>query len=172
MNRTIIQLLLLAIILTLLQVVCNKIVLFNVATPIIFIYVLLRLPMNLNKLWVFTIAFALGLIVDIFGNTPGMNALSCTLAAALRQPVFYLYALREDEMNAVMPSITTLGVGNYFKYMTTMVVIYCTILFFIQAFTLHNIALTIERALCSSLLSVLLLMGIDSLVSTKREKRL
>nr|AIF26614.1 hypothetical protein [uncultured bacterium fosmid pJB71G8] len=172
MNRTITQLIWLTIVLTLLQVVCNKIILFNVATPIIFIYVLLRLPMNMPKVWVFTIAFALGLTIDIFGNTPGMNALSCTLASSVRMPVFYLYALREDEMKTVVPSITTLGVGNYFKYMSTMVLIYCTLLFFIQAFTLHNAILTVERLLCSSVLSVALLMGIDSLVSTKREKRL
>lgn len=172
MNKTVIQIILLTVVLTLLQVVCNKIILFNVATPIIFIYVLLRLPMNMPKVWVFTFAFALGLTVDIFGNTPGMNALSCTLVSAVRTPVFYLYVLREDDMNTAFPSITSLGVGNYFKYMSTMVVLYCTLLFFIQAFTLNNALLTIERMLCSSLLSVVLLMGIDSLVSTKREKRL
>lgn len=172
MNRTIIQFVILFLVLTLLQVVCNKIILFNLATPIIFIYLLLRLPVNMPKIATFTIAFLLGLTIDIFGNTPGMHALSCTIAAALRNPVFTLYVSREDDMNTPIPSIDSLGVGDYFKYASTMVVIYCTLLYFIQAFTLHNALLTIERIVASSLLSVVLILGIDSLVSTRREKRL
>ncbi len=162
----------LAIVLTLVQVVCNKIILLGVATPIIFIHVLMRLPMNMSKMALFTLAFVLGLTVDIFGNTPGMNALSCTIIAALRQPVFYMYTVHEEEMNTVMPSITTLGMSNYIKYMSTIVLIYCFVLFSIQAFTLHNAWLTLERMLCSSVLSIVLIAGIDSLVSTRREKRL
>ena len=91
MNKTIIQFVLLFIVLTLLQVVCNKIILFDLATPIIFIYLLFRLPINLAKSWVFTIAFMTGLIIDVFGNTAGMNALACTLTSALRLPVFNFY---------------------------------------------------------------------------------
>lgn len=172
MSKTIIQTIVLFIVLTLLQVVCNKIILFNVATPIIFIHVLFRLPINLSKIWVFTIAFVMGLIVDIFGNTPGMNALACTIASAVRMPVFNLYVSREDEMSSPLPSIDTLGMGNYMKYMSTMVVLYCILLFSIQAFTLKDALLTLERIAFSSLLSIILILGIDSLVSTRREKRL
>lgn len=172
MSKTIIQFAILFVVLTLLQVVCNKIVLFDIATPIIFIYLLFRLPINMPKVWVFTTAFLLGLIVDIFGNTAGMNAMSCTIASALRIPVFNMYITREDEMSTPIPSIETLGFGNYMKYAATMVVLYCTLLFFIQSFTLDNFALTVERMLASSALSIALILAIDSLVSTRREKRL
>ena len=114
----------------------------------------------------------MGLIVDIFGNTPGMNALACTLISALRLPVFNLYVSREDEMSSPLPSIDSLGMGNYFKYMSTMVILYCIFLFFIQAFTLKDVLLTVERMGFSSMLSIILILGIDSLVSTRREKRL
>ncbi len=172
MNRSTIELIVLAIVLVLAQVVCNKVILLGVATPIIFIHVLLRFPMSMSKMTLFTLAFVLGLVVDIFGNTPGMNALSCTIAASVRQPVFYMYSMREEELKDVLPSMTTLGTGNYLKYMGTMVLIYCIILFSIQAFTLDDAVLTIKRMVCSSVLSVVLIAGIDSLVSTRREKRL
>lgn len=172
MSKTIIQFSVLFVILTLLQVVCNKIILFNVATPIVFIYILLRLPVNMAKVWVFCIAFFLGLFIDIFGNTPGMNALACTLVSAIRLPILNLYFTREDEMSSPLPSIETLGMDSYIKYMSSMVIVYCALLFFIQAFTLHNFLLTIERMVCSSILSIMLILGIDCLVSTQREKRL
>lgn len=172
MNKSIIQFAILFVVLTLLQVVCNKVILFDVATPIIFIYILFRFPINIHKLLLFSLAFAMGLIIDVFGNTPGMNALACTLTAALRLPVINLYVTREDEMNSPLPSIDSLGPACYFKYVSTMTVIYCTILFFIQAFTLNDLLLTVERIGASSLLSIVLLLGIDSLVSTRREKKL
>ena len=83
MTKTVIQFILLFIVLTVLQLVCNKIVLWGVAMPVVFIYLILRLPVNLHGGWVLTIAFFSGLIIDIFDNTPGMNALACTLMAAV-----------------------------------------------------------------------------------------
>lgn len=172
MNKTIVQLIVLFIVLVLAQVVCYKILLFNVAIPLVFIYLILRLPVNWNLNINLTIAFVMGLLVDITCNTPGMNALCCTLLAAVRYPVFALYVSREDDMSNPVPSVDTLGFGVYFKYMATMTVIFCTLLFFIQAFTIRNWPLTVMRIAASSLLTIILLLAIDSLVSTRREKRL
>jgi competence protein ComGF len=66
----------------------------------------------------------------------------------------------------------SLGITNYLKYMASLVTVYCVVLFLVQAFTLHNFPLTLLRIISSSLLSILLIFGIDSLVSTEREKRL
>ena len=122
--------------------------------------------------WVLTIAFFTGLIVDIFNNTPGMNALACTIMAAVRRPVFNLFVSRENDMNIPIPSVDSMGVSDYFKYMATLVTGYCTLIFLIQAFSLHNFVLTLARIAGSSVLSVIIIFGLDSLVSTRREKRL
>ena len=142
MTKTIVQFILLFLALMVLQLVCNKIILFNVAMPVVFIYLILRLPVNLHTGWVLTIAFVTGLVIDIFNNTPGI------------------------------PSVDSMGVGDYFKYMATIVTIYCALVFLIQAFTLHNILLTLARIAASSVLSIIIIFGLDTLVSTRREKRL
>ena len=172
MTKTVIQFILLFLALLVLQLVCNKIVLFNIAMPVVFIYLILRLPVNLHGGWVLTIAFFSGLIVDIFNNTPGMNALACTLMAAVRRPVFNLFVSRENDMNIPIPSVDSMGVSDYFKYMATLVTGYCALIFIIQAFSLHNFVLTLARIAGSSVLSVIIIFGLDSLVSTRREKRL
>ena len=84
MIKTVLQFVGLAIVLVLVQVVFNKILLFGVAVPIVFIYLLLRLPVHTSVNWVMTIGFVLGLVIDVFSNTPGMNALACTILAAVR----------------------------------------------------------------------------------------
>ena len=171
MIKTILQFIVLFVALTLLQVVCNHICIFGVAIPVVYIYFLIRLPINLSVNWAMTLAFILGLTIDVFSNTQGMNALACVVATALRRPVFSLYFAREDDLPNPIPSIYTLGIGIYIKYMLSMVLIYCFFIFAIQAFTLHNVQLTIMRIVASTTLSTLLIFGIDSL-DTKREKRL
>ncbi|MBP3739207.1 MAG: rod shape-determining protein MreD [Muribaculaceae bacterium] len=172
MTKTILHFVILAVVLILVQAVCSKLILFNVAVPFVFIYLILRLPMNWHTNVVLTVAFLMGLMVDVFGNTPGMNALSCTVLAGVRHMVFNAFVSRENEMADPIPSIETLGLGVYLKYMITLVLVYCTLIFFIQAFTLRDVLLTLERILASTLLTALLLLGIDSLVSTQREKGL
>lgn len=172
MTKTVIQFIVLFVALVLLQLVFNKIVLWGIAMPVVFIYLILRLPVNLHDGWVLTIAFFTGLLLDIFSNTPGMNALACTVMAAVRRPVFNLFVSHENEMNVPIPSVDSMGVGDYFKYMVVLVTLYCLLIFMIQAFTLHNIGLTLARIAGSSVLSIIIIFGLDSLVSTRREKRL
>lgn len=174
MIKTVIQFAILLAVLLIAQVLCSKIVLFGVATPLIFIYFILRLPINFSVNWTLTIAFLMGLIVDTFNNTQGMNALSCTLLAAARKPTYEALFIRDedDETGNPIPSISSLGLGGYLKYMTTLVVLYCMVVFLIQAFTFHNLGLTLLRIVCSSLLTCAAILAIDSLVSTSREKRL
>lgn len=174
MIKTVLQFIALFVVLIIAQILCSKIVLFGVATPLIFIYFILRLPINFSVNWTLTIAFIMGLIVDMFNNTQGMNALSCTILAAARKPTFEALFIRDDddETGNPIPSISSLGLGGYFKYMSMLVVLYCTVVFLIQAFTFHDITTTLLRILCSSLLTGVAILAIDSLVSTSREKRL
>ena len=172
MTKQTIQLVILAVVLLLLQVVFSKIVLWHIATPIVFIYLILRLPIGMSANWVYTIAFVMGLIVDVFNNTQGMNALSCTLISAIRRNVFNAFVTRDDDVSNPLPSQSSMGSGSYFKYMSTLVLIYCVILMFVQVFTFSHFGATMVRAIASGALSILMIYAIDTIVSTRREKRL
>ena len=118
-------------------------------------------------------SFLLGLIIDIFSDTQGMNALACTIIAVLRKPVLRLYVLREDELGDLMPSMHSLGLSAaYIKYTVTMSLIYCVLIFAIEAFSMFNILLLIARIVCSTVLTTLLLICIDCIVVNPGEKRL
>jgi len=78
--------------LILLQVLLlNRISVFGVATPVLYVYFLLKLPMGKNLFYVIISGFLMGLIIDIFLNTPGMNAAATTIVAACRKPVMNLF---------------------------------------------------------------------------------
>lgn len=164
--------LLLFLLMVFLQIICNRICLFNVAVPFVFIYFILRLPLNLSVNWVMTLSFLIGLVIDIFSNSHGMFSMASVLLAALRKPIFSLFYPREDEMTIPVPSIRTLGVGNYIKYMFTLTMLFCICIYVIQLFTFSNMILTLLRILGSSILTAIILFGFDSIANTRREKRL
>lgn len=173
MTKITLQLMLITLILILAQViVLNHVCLWGVAVPMAFIYVILRLPLTLHLNYVLTFSFLLGLIIDIFSDTQGMNALACTIIAVLRKPVLRLYVLREDELGDLMPSMRSLGSAAYIKYAVTMSLIYCVLIFAIEAFSMFNILLLIARIVCSTVLTTLLLICIDCIVVNPSEKRL
>lgn len=163
---------LLFLLMVFLQIICNRICLFNIAVPFIYIYFIIRLPLTLSSNWVMTLSFLIGLTVDVFSNTYGMNALACTIIGAMRRPIITLFFPREDEMGVPVPSIRTLGIGNYLKYMCTLTLLFCVCIYIIQMFTFNNVLLMICRILGSTLLTAIVLFGIDSIATARREKRL
>ncbi len=173
MARTTISFILLYLLLVAAQVVVfNHLFLFGVALPLVFIYMILRLPVTLGTNWSMTIAFILGLTVDVFSDTQGMNALACTIFSTLRKPVLRLYFPREEDLTNPEPSIHSLGLGIYMKYLITMTTLYCLLYFVIESFSFFDMARMAIRIVASSVLTFLLILGIDSLSIKSNAKRL
>lgn len=173
MSRNATYLLIVTLVLIIAQVVVfNHVCLFNIAVPFAFLFILIRLPLNISQNMSLTIGFLLGLVIDIFSDTHGMNALACTICTAIRKPVLRLYFPREDELSDPYPSISSLGLATYSKYVISMSFIYCLIIFTIEAFSFFNIAVLILRILASTIVTSLIIIGIDSLTLRKHEKRL
>ena len=170
MSKIALQFILLTIILVTAQVIVfNHISLFNVAVPMVFIYVIIRLPITLSLNWMVTIGFFLGLTVDIFS---GMNAMACTLLAMLRRPILRLYVPREEDLTKPEPTMMSLGTAVFLKYLLTTTLLYCFLIFSIEAFTFFNPLQLLLRIVFSTLLSMIVMLGVDSLMTPRSEKRL
>lgn len=174
MSKSFLQLLLLFIVLVLTQaVIFNHIVLFSIGLAPVFIYFIIKLPVNLSAAKVISLSFLLGLAIDIFQDTPGVNALACTCLGGARRTIMRLYIPREEDIQHSIPSIRTLGAGVFAKYVLTMTFAYCLLLFVIEAFTFFNPVILLARVVASTLLTSVLLIALDSLALPSRsEKRL
>lgn len=154
------------VLLVLLQVlVFNHVTLFGVASPLIYVYFVIKLPFGRNRFYVILLSFLMGLIIDIFLNTPGVNAAAITIVATLRviiAPLFY----PKNELDIIVPSIRG-NSGAFIKYTLTMVLLHHTLLFLIDALTLFDITKTVIRIGSSVLLTTILLLSIDSLFYRK-----
>lgn len=147
--------------------VCNNIMLFNIAMAFVFIYVIIRLPIDMNVNWLLTWAFLSGLTVDIFSDTPGVNALACTLLAMLKRPMFFAYVPKDDRTKNIIPSLSSLGFAVYGKYLFSMVTVYCLLTFTIEYFNFADVKEIVIMSAASAALTFLILLGIDSLLARK-----
>lgn len=171
MGRTVISYIVMSIILVLFQVlICNHIMLFNAAMAFVFIYVIISLPMNLSTNWLLTWAFLLGLTVDLFSDTPGLNALACVLLAIMKRPSLYAYVPKDDRTVNIEPSIAELGYVVYTKYLLSMTAIYCVLVFSIEYFSYASVKEIAIMSAASTVFSFMVLLGIDSLVVNKRHR--
>ena len=172
MNNWLRYILLFVVVVFLQVTVGNSIHLFGVAIPFFYIYFLLRLPLSLSTNWVMTLGFLLGLTIDTFCNTPGMHALSCVVLGALRKTVLNLYTPRGEHYIESIPSIRSFGMSLYVRYALTLSFCFCSALFLIESLSLLNVGRLLLRIFASTALTFLMILGMDSLTKSGREKRL
>lgn len=138
----------------------NNICLFGLATPFVYIYFLLAMDRDADRNALMATAFLLGLAVDVFSNTPGVNAGASVFVAFMRPGLLRLFSPR-DEYENFEPGIYTLGIWAFVRYATIVTLLHHTALFFLEAFSFANIGYLSLRILCSTLLTVMLVMAIE-----------
>ena len=140
-----IRLLLVTLLLILLQAtVFNRFQLFGWGTPYLLIYSLIKLPIGISRWLALTVAFATGLLLDFFSNTPGLNAGTLTLIALLRPAAVELF-LPKDIIDSYMPSPRIVGNGPFWRYAVSIVVFHHTIFAFAEMFSFADLAFVLTR---------------------------
>jgi rod shape-determining protein MreD len=160
---TVIQNIIWFIVLVLAQVLAlNNIQFLGFINPYIYILFVLSLPVKLPRWITLLLAFGLGLTIDAFSNTMGMHAFASVLVAYFRDGVIKLFTSIEEGNNPT-PSFYTFGVGAYIKYIVTMVLLHHTTLFLLESFSFNHLWILIFKIILSSLVTILLILGIRSL---------
>ena len=151
---------LLFVTLILLQVLLfNQISVFGFATPFLYIYFLLKLPVGRNVFYVIIMSFLMGLIIDIFLNTPGINAAALTIVATFRRPILRLFYAKE-EFEDYVPGINS-AAGPFIKFSILTVAIHQTVLYGLEAFSLFNPQILLLRWVSSIVLTLILIFALD-----------
>jgi rod shape-determining protein MreD len=142
-------------------IILNNINLFRIATPFLYLYIIVKIPVNVSRSQVITISFLLGIVIDMFSNTLGMHAAACSLAGMLRNPLMYTFSVKEFAENA-SPSYRTLGVSAFMKYVLSLVVVHHILLFLIESISLFDPVFLIFRIFANVILTVLFIFIIEA----------
>ena len=146
--------------------VLNHINIGGYATPFVYIYVLLKFgyecSRNERMLW----GFAIGLLVDLFSATPGMNASAMVLLGFLQPLILRLFASR-DVTDNLTPSMRTMGVAAFAKYLVACILIHHSWLLSLEFFSWAHASAMLWRILASGSLSLALILALEGIQKKK-----
>lgn len=142
--------------------VLNHIHIFGCATPLLYVYLVLLFPRDMAKWAVLVWAFVMGVIIDIFSNTPGVASASLT-AIAVIQPYFFSLFIQHDAPEDVKPSLRYLGFGKFAFYVFVLVLVYCLLFFTLETFHFFNLIYWVECIIGSTLITTVLILTLESI---------
>ncbi|OQA90878.1 MAG: hypothetical protein BWY27_00736 [Bacteroidetes bacterium ADurb.Bin234] len=145
--------------LTAIQVaVLNHIHLSGYVNPYLYILFILILPFETPKWLLLIVAFFQGLVIDLFVQTPGMHAAACVFMAFLRPLIAATISSKKEYEPGIQPSIQDLGFNWFLTYSAILTVAHHTILFMMEVFHFYEFAITIQRILYSSVITLILII--------------
>ena len=121
--------------------------------PSFYVLFILLLPFETPRWLLLISGFVLGLIIDAYTNTLGINAAASVFAAFIRPGVLTLISPRDDYELNTFPRLSEYGLFWFLKYTLIIVFAHQIVLFFLEAFTFRFLADTLFVILINSLLT-------------------
>ncbi len=143
----------------------NHINFMGYVNPYPYILFILVFPFTGNKSLLIFLGFLLGLCVDIFSDSGGVHAASCTFLAFIR-PLFLKFSFGVSyEFNTI--KLSKADFGARITYVSVAVVLHHLMLFSLEIFNISHILLVLKSTLFSSIFTIVLLLCITLLFSRK-----
>lgn len=147
--------------LVLLQVlILNNVHIMGVATPFLYVYFILKFDSGTSRNELMLWGFCIGLSIDIFSNTPGMNAAATVLLAFIR-PLFLRLFTPRDNPDSLVPSFKSMGISSFLKYLIVCVFVHHLMLLTLEFFSFTSIPLLLLRVVSSTILTVTCIMAVE-----------
>ena len=144
--------------------ILNHVHLLGVGTPLLYVYFVITFRRNFPKWLVLVSCFLLGLLIDIFSNTPGLAACVMTLVA-LAQTYLIELVVPRDSADDLEASTKALGFSKFVTLSTLLTLLYCLVFFALEAFNFFDVLLWLARSAVSTGLTIVLILAIESVRS-------
>ena len=126
--------------------------------PYIYVLFVLLLPFDTPKWRLLIDAFLIGIAVDIFNGTPGLNASATVLMAFVRPFIIEITSRKSDIEDKYAPTITEMGLQWFAVYALLLLLLHNLVLFWLEAFSVRLLGLVMVETLLSVPVSLLLII--------------
>lgn len=144
--------------------ILNHVHLLGVGTPLLYVYFAITFRRNFPKWLVLVSCFLLGLLIDVFSNTPGLAASTMTLVALAQTYLIELVAPR-DSSEDLEASAKVLGLTKFVTLSALLTLLYCLVFFALEAFNFFDVLLWLARSVISFVLTMVLILAVESVRS-------
>ena len=144
----------------------NNIHIAGYITPLFIGYMLIPFNKGAGRIELLIWGFITGLIFDMFSNTAGMGAASCTLLAMLQPGLVNLFTPR-DAADNFTPGFRTMGVWGFTCYCLLSMLVLHGLFYALDAFMLQDWLLTLIAIAGGSLATMVLCIVAELAIKSK-----
>lgn len=137
--------------------------------PSLYVFFILLLPFEVPGWLLLVSAFLLGLGVDLFSNSTGLNAAASVFMAYLRPWVIRRTGAPADYEGNLKPGIADMGFRWFFLYSLILITAHQLVLALLDAFRFAEIGMISIRLLLSTLFTLTLVIIAEYLFMRRRK---
>lgn len=105
--------------------------------------------------------FLLGLVNDIFNNTPGVATASMTVMGLI-QPYVLMPFIPRESAEDLLPSVRTLGWGSYALYSLIMTAAFVLLYYLLESFSFFNFFVWFAGAVGSTIVTYIIIIVLEN----------
>lgn len=148
----------------------NRISLFGYVTPLFYIWLIVKFDSYMKRAVMLLWAFFLGLVLDMFSGTPGLNAASSTLLAMVQPGIVKMF-VQTERYEQLFPSSATMGGRQFAGYLLIMTVLHHTVYFILRSIPLGDWSVLVLKVVFSTLLTFIFMIVAERLTLSSSSKR-
>lgn len=130
--------------------------------PMVYILFLMNLPVQIPRWAEMLIGACVGLVMDIWNSTLGVNMAACIAFSFLR-PIFLTNIVQDLERVKGEVCSRSIGRSEYIRSMMILTVVHHLMVFSLEAWSLQNWWMILLQTLISSALTILIIIVYDTL---------
>jgi len=138
--------------------ILNHINLSGFINPYLYVYFILLLPFITPKWLLLVSAFLIGIAVDFFSNTIGINAAASVMMAFARPFVIKAISTGTEYEIGERPSLKNQDIKWFVYYCLILILIHHFVLFYLEVFRFREFLTTFIRVILSTAFTFLLVM--------------
>jgi rod shape-determining protein MreD len=126
----------------------------------VYLYALIKMPSETPRVLQIVFGFVVGFIIDCFCNTPGMHALACGTMMWMRMPLLHLFIASDDVKSGPL-GLRQLGMSVFVRYLLAVTILFCLVLYVVEAFSLFHLWLMLLKIVLSVVLTSVIVLILE-----------
>ncbi|WP_421763842.1 Rod shape-determining protein MreD [Ekhidna sp.] len=146
----------------------HRITLFDKAFGFFYVGFLLLLPRTLGRSYLLIIGFFIGLLVDVFTDTPGIHASASVFIMFIRG--FWLNIVNDDYQEVINLNVGSLKKSGFIYYIFPLIFVHHFIIFFVENGGFHLFVLVLSKVFFSTIFSGVIILVINFAITPNRRR--
>ncbi len=130
----------------------------NYIHPYIYVLFIMLLPFDTPKWRLLVEGFVIGMLVDLFNGTPGLNAAATVFMAYMRPYIIGITTRKSDIEDKTAPSVSEMGLQWFLLYGLLLLLLHNLLLFWLEAFSIRLLGTVLLQVLLSAPFSLFVII--------------